>query len=98
MGCMGLHADLTQAETTNHDSLESSGQRLGRLAEKLRSSTAQDEEAGGQRIAGSQKSENGIQVRPTLHLINDDQPAQVMQGGHGFIEARQAERVFEIEI
>jgi len=43
-----------------------------------------------QGIAVTQHAQDGEQVRHALDFINHNQAAQVAQGGHGFLQTRQA--------
>ena len=73
------------------------GQGFGGLADQVARGTAEDEEA--RRIPGTvdKHAQEREQLRGTLDLVDDDQPAQPLQGQLGLGQGREVGRVFQVK-
>jgi len=73
------------------------GQGLRGLADQVARGAAEDEEA--RRIPGAvdEHAQEREQLRGTLDLVDDDQPAQPLQGQLGLGQGREVGRVFQVE-
>ena len=95
--CAGACAGLVEREPARLDDLDAPGQRLARLAQQRRRRAAQQQKAG--RVVGAvdQHAQHLEQIGRVLHLVDDDQAAQVFQRDQRRAELRFDLRVFEVE-
>jgi hypothetical protein len=94
----GVAADLVESESSELDGLDPAGQCLGRLSQKLRTGTVEDEEACAKRAAVRKDAQNREKVRTALDLVDDDRSPERCKGRHRLGEPRQAPRILEVKV
>ena len=72
-------ADFAEAEATQSIIVDPARERFRRLSEQVRGSAPQDQESRAPRAAVRKHAKDGKQVRPALHLVDDDKTPQFAQ-------------------
>lgn len=93
-----LRAQFGETEPGNMKGLQSSCERFGGLPEKIGRSAPKNEETRTQRPAVGEDAQDGKQIRPALHFVDDHDPAQGRQRGHRIGDAGKARWIFQVEI
>jgi hypothetical protein len=94
--CIAAH--LVESESTEFDGLDPSRECLGRLAEKVRTGTAEDEETGAKRASVCKHTQHGEEVGTSLNLIDHDRSPKRRKRGHRLVEPGQTPRILEVEV
>jgi len=93
-----LLPELVEAEAAHRDRLEPPRQRLGGLPKQGRRRAPQDQEARANGTAIGENAKDREQVRSALDLVDDDDTPQRLERRHRLLEAREGDRVLQVEI
>ena len=91
-------ADLVEAEAAQAVVVDPARKRFRGLAEEVRGGAAQHQEPRPPRAAVRQHAKDGKEVGPALHLVDDDQTAQVAEHElRVFVQAVQVGGALQVE-
>ena len=91
-------SEPTSAEPSQFVDLDPAGEGFAALPQQVGTGAPQHQEPGWNALAVGEDAQHREQLRPPLDLVEDHQPPQPTERGHGFVEPGQAQRVLEVEI
>lgn len=93
-----VRAHFREREASDADALNTTGETLRALPLELPRRTPENEEACRRGWAIHQDPQDWKEIRPTLDLVDDDQPFKIPEGGHGLAQPRETRRILQVKV